>query len=400
MKPTYPRGFDRARGPPVRRMRAAGGPLFVCVSSLPISRDATAILARPTLQIQRRTDLRCSHDPRTYSGGPSGPVQQAGEFLLGSRPDRRHAGRVRSARWRRSGRGASGWTSTGRSSSAWAVRWRGTRLHVKRLEATVRTYLGPGRPRDRRRGSPSSSSGRGESSRRTETQLRLHEQAYENNLLKIKHAGGKLAEIRNKIARYDADLKMSAAEAEIAKVAQQFNFDVHTDFGQIEGEIQDRIDLNRAKVRVAVDLSGEGVETIRQEEAVRDQLAEDILKDFEQPDGALPGRRLARDRGGRSGPGVPGQGGRGLVIRTRPRTGPSGENTRGSDLAMPVLVDDIGRADIHGRIAADAWQAIDPPCSTDLTCCRDRLLQGYNFHGRRTAETRLLRGPCRSSSWA
>jgi hypothetical protein len=42
-------------------------------------------------------------------------------------------------------------------------------------------------------------------------QLRLHEQAYENNLLKIKHAGGKLSEIRNRITRYDAELKMSAA---------------------------------------------------------------------------------------------------------------------------------------------------------------------------------------------
>src|SRR3954463_3343075 len=60
----------------------------------------------------------------------------------------------------------------------------------------------------------------------TAAQLRLHEQAYENNLLKIKHAGGKLAEIRNRIAKYDADLKMSAAEAEIARVAQQLNFDV------------------------------------------------------------------------------------------------------------------------------------------------------------------------------
>ena len=74
----------------------------------------------------------------------------------------------------------------------------------------------------------------------------------------------------------------------MAKVAQQLNFDVHTDFGQIEGEIQDRIDLNRAKVRVAVDLSGEGVETIRQEEAVRDQLAEDVLRDFERQMGLSP----------------------------------------------------------------------------------------------------------------
>jgi phage shock protein A len=153
--------------------------------------------------------------------------------------------------------------------------------HVKRLDATVRTYLTQG---DRETAARFALELQGARQELEENagQLRLHEQAYENNLLKIKHAGGKLAEIRNKIAKYDTDLKMSAAEAEIARVAQQLNFDVHTDFGQIESEIQDRIDLNRAKVRVAVDLSGDGVETIRREEAVRDQLAEDVLREFER----------------------------------------------------------------------------------------------------------------------
>ena len=110
----------------------------------------------------------------------------------------------------------------------------------------------------------------------------MHEQAYENNLLKIKHAGGKLAEIRDKIARYDADLKMSAAEAEMARLAQDFHVDVTTDFGQLESSIQEKIDLNRAKVRVAADLSGEGVEAIRQEQAAEGQLAEDALREFER----------------------------------------------------------------------------------------------------------------------
>ena len=110
----------------------------------------------------------------------------------------------------------------------------------------------------------------------------MHEQAYENNLLKIKHAGGKLAEIRDKIARYDADLKMSAAEAEMARLAQDFHVEVTTDFGQLESSIQEKIDLNRAKVRVAADLSGEGVEAIRQEQAAEGQLAEDALREFER----------------------------------------------------------------------------------------------------------------------
>jgi phage shock protein A len=153
--------------------------------------------------------------------------------------------------------------------------------HARRLDATVRTYLAQGDRETAARFALELQRARKELEENA-AQLRLHEQAYENHLMKIKHAGGKLAQIRNKIAKYDADLKMSAAEAEIAKLAQQLNFDVHTDFGQIEGKIQDAIDRNRARVRVAADLSGEGVETIRQEQAAREQLAEDALRDFER----------------------------------------------------------------------------------------------------------------------
>jgi hypothetical protein len=39
---------------------------------------------------------------------------------------------------------------------------------------------------------------------------------------------------------------------------------ITTDFGQIEDVIQDKIGLNRAKVRVAADLSGEGLQEIKQ----------------------------------------------------------------------------------------------------------------------------------------
>jgi hypothetical protein len=109
----------------------------------------------------------------------------------------------------------------------------------------------------------------------------MHEEAYNNNLTKIKHASGKLSQIREKIAKYDAELKMSRAEAEMAKLAQDFHFDVTTDFGQIEQVIQDRIGLNRAKARVASDLSGEGVEDVRREHAMEKAMAEDALKEYE-----------------------------------------------------------------------------------------------------------------------
>jgi phage shock protein A len=114
-----------------------------------------------------------------------------------------------------------------------------------------------------------------------EAQLKLHEDAYNNNLTKVKHATKKLGEVKTKIQKYDAELKMSRAEAEMAKLAQDFNFDVTTDFGQIEQVIQDRIGLNRAKVRVAADLSSEGLEQIKQEQALEKQQAEMALQQFE-----------------------------------------------------------------------------------------------------------------------
>jgi len=113
------------------------------------------------------------------------------------------------------------------------------------------------------------------------SQLDMHENSYENNVRKIKHASKKLAEVREKIARYDAELKMSKAEAEMAQLAHSFEFDVTTDFGQIEQVIQDKIGLNRAKARVAADLSEEGVVDIEREQAMEKALAEDALREFE-----------------------------------------------------------------------------------------------------------------------
>jgi hypothetical protein len=87
--------------------------------------------------------------------------------------------------------------------------------------------------------------------------------------------------VKAKIQKYDAELKMSRAEAEMAKLAESFNFNVTTDFGQIEEVIQDKIGLNRAKARVAADLSSEGLVDIEREEAVEKSMADQALRDFE-----------------------------------------------------------------------------------------------------------------------
>jgi phage shock protein A len=152
--------------------------------------------------------------------------------------------------------------------------------HVSSLEAKVKAYLQAGDRETAGKFALEMQKAKKDQAE-NETQLKMHEEAYNNNLTKIKHASGKLSQIREKIAKYDAELKMSRAEAEMAKLAQDFHFDVTTDFGQIEQVIQDRIGLNRAKARVASDLSGEGVEDVRREQAMEKAMAEDALKEYE-----------------------------------------------------------------------------------------------------------------------
>jgi phage shock protein A len=121
-----------------------------------------------------------------------------------------------------------------------------------------------------------------------EGQLKMHEEAYNNNVAKVKHASGKLADVRNKISKYDAELKMSRAEAEMAKLATSFNFDVTTDFGQIEQVISDKISLNRAKARVAADLSSDGLADIQHEQAMEKAMGDEALREFEVQSGLVP----------------------------------------------------------------------------------------------------------------
>jgi phage shock protein A len=156
----------------------------------------------------------------------------------------------------------------------------GDRQHVAQLEARIKAYLQVGERETASKFALELQAAKKQLAE-NEGQLKLHETAYNNNVTKIKHATKKLSDLKTKIQKYDADLKLSRAEAELAKLAQSFNFDITTDFGQIEDVIQDKIGLNRAKVRVAADLSGEGLENIKQEEAVEKAMADNALREFE-----------------------------------------------------------------------------------------------------------------------
>lgn len=166
--------------------------------------------------------------------------------------------------------------------------------HVANLEAKVKAYLKAGDRETAATLALEMQKAKTELSE-NQAQLDMHEKAYENNLTKIKHASGKLAKIKDKIHKYDAELKMSRAEAELAEIANDFNFDVTTDFGQIEEVMQEKIDKNRAKARVAVDLSSEGMESIEAEVAMEKSLAEDALKQFEAEMGLITPATAAVD---------------------------------------------------------------------------------------------------------
>ena len=156
----------------------------------------------------------------------------------------------------------------------------GDRQHVASLEARIKAYLKAGERETASKFALELQKAKKELAE-NEAQLKLHETAYGNNVTKIKHATKKLTDLKDKIHKYDAELKLSRAEAEFAKLATSFNFDITTDFGQIEDVIQDKIGLNRAKVRVAADLSGEGIEDIKREEAVEQAIADEALREFE-----------------------------------------------------------------------------------------------------------------------
>ena len=159
-----------------------------------------------------------------------------------------------------------------------------SRKHVALLEAKIKAYLNAG-DRDTAARFALELKRAKDDQAENEKQLALHEQAYQNNLLKIQHAVKKLDDVKHKISKYDAELKMSRAEAEMSALATQFHFNVTTDFGQAEQILQDQIDKNRARVRVAADLSGQGIEEIQREVAVEKAMADDALREFEVSQG-------------------------------------------------------------------------------------------------------------------
>ena len=150
----------------------------------------------------------------------------------------------RSSRSRRAGKA---WPSTAPWSNASRARSRITRKRVAVLEAKIKAYLNAGDRETAGKFALDLKRAKDDLAE-NEKQLGLHEQAYQNNLLEDPATRSRSStRSKHKISKYDAELKMSRAEAEMAELANQFHFDVTTDFGQAEQMIQDQIDKNRGQ---------------------------------------------------------------------------------------------------------------------------------------------------------
>lgn len=120
-----------------------------------------------------------------------------------------------------------------------------------------------------------------------ETDLKVQKETADNYTLKIKAAAKQIAAAQDKIKKYGAKLDVSRASAEIAQLNSSLDINITTDFGQMEAVIQDEINMCKGKVKVAADLSGEGIDEIKQSEAVEKALADQALRQFEIESGLV-----------------------------------------------------------------------------------------------------------------
>ena len=129
-------------------------------------------------------------------------------------------------------------------------------------------------------------------------QLKLHQQAYENNLLKMKQALKDIERAKGDLEKRKAALKMERALAEVAEAAGALNtqFDVTTDFGRIMGKLDDQINQARARSKVASDLSGEGVEKIKARQEADKAMARELLEQFKLEEGLVAPDRAAAEK--------------------------------------------------------------------------------------------------------
>ena len=116
-------------------------------------------------------------------------------------------------------------------------------------------------------------------------QLAVHRTAFENHMLKLRQSSDDLGKLQQKAQQLKAELKMSQAQAEMARVAEalgeSLTGNLTSNIGQVESMIKRQIDQNRGKAQVAAALSSRGVEDVKVRQAADRAIAEDLLGEFE-----------------------------------------------------------------------------------------------------------------------
>lgn len=117
-------------------------------------------------------------------------------------------------------------------------------------------------------------------------QIKLTEQEirYEMNLKKMKLANQRIRDAKEKAETMQSDLRLSKADAEMSKLAQ--NFEIKTssidNLSEIEDEINRQIDANRAKGQIIHDLGDDGIDRMDEQEKLQKQQARALIEQFKQ----------------------------------------------------------------------------------------------------------------------
>lgn len=120
--------------------------------------------------------------------------------------------------------------------------------------------------------------------------LATHKEAYQNNLKKIEYARKTIDDRRRKAADLKAELRMSKVDAQLAQTSMKLNVNM-TNFdglAEIEEEVNRQIDQNKGKEQVALDLSREGLEEIKEQEDIQRAEAQELLAKLKADMGKTP----------------------------------------------------------------------------------------------------------------
>lgn len=180
---------------------------------------------------------------------------------------------------------------------------RQVRMHKERvalLEAQIRQHLAAGK-REQAAARALEFNRAKEQLVESEESLAVYEESYERNFKKIQQATSRLAEVKQRINQYDHELKLTKAEAELAKVAENLDVDRGDDFVRFEQALSEKLTALRAQLRASTELSDRSLTEMEALAAAEEQQADAALLQFEL-DMGLDSTEMNSHREGETGP--------------------------------------------------------------------------------------------------